>query len=128
MHRWEHSNSWFTVNYNNREKLVSRERIITVTYTTDEFQYIKGHVIDGRNLYPGAGYLCLVWETLGTLIETFYTEMFVVMENIKFNRATAIPKQGKVEMVVMIQKGKCSLSYINYFPRNLVHHFLQMNR
>nr|XP_050846965.1 uncharacterized protein LOC127062555 [Vespula vulgaris] len=38
-------------------------------------------------------------------IGNFYTEMPVVMENIKFNRATAIPKEGKVEMVVMIQKG-----------------------
>nr|XP_050846949.1 fatty acid synthase-like isoform X1 [Vespula vulgaris] len=103
--RWEHSNSWFTVNYNNREKLVSRERIITVTYTTEEFQYIKGHVVDGRNLFPGAGYLFLVWETLGTMIEKNHTEISIVMENIKFNRATAIPKKGTVEMVVMIQKG-----------------------
>ncbi|KAF7404650.1 hypothetical protein HZH66_003556 [Vespula vulgaris] len=103
--RWEHSNSWFTVNYNNREKLVSRERIITVTYTTEEFQYIKGHVVDGRNLFPGAGYLFLVWETLGTMIEKNHTEISIVMENIKFNRVTAIPKKGTVEMVVMIQKG-----------------------
>nr|XP_050846967.1 fatty acid synthase-like [Vespula vulgaris] len=103
--RWEHSNDWFTMNFYRQEQIASGERIISISHNTEEYKYIKGHVIDGRNLYPGAGYLCLVWETLGTLIEKFYTEMFVVMENIKFNRATAIPKEGKVEMVVMIQKG-----------------------
>ncbi|KAL2748295.1 fatty acid synthase-like [Vespula maculifrons] len=103
--RWEHSDDWFIMDYNYQEKLVSGERIITVTYAIEEFKYIKGHVVDGRNLFPGAGYLFLVWETLGTMIEKNHTEISIVMENIKFNRATAIPKKGKVEMVVIIQKG-----------------------
>nr|KAF7431483.1 hypothetical protein H0235_004407 [Vespula pensylvanica] len=34
-----------------------------------------------------------------------YTEMSIVMENVKFNRATIVPEVGKVEIIVMIQKG-----------------------
>ncbi|KAF7404757.1 hypothetical protein HZH66_003663 [Vespula vulgaris] len=103
--RWEHSDDWFTMDFNNQEQLASGERIITVTYATEEFKYIKGHVVDGRNLFPGTGYLCLVWETLGMTINKLYSDRSVVMENIKFSRATTIPNEGKVKMVVMIQKG-----------------------
>nr|XP_050846953.1 fatty acid synthase-like [Vespula vulgaris] len=103
--RWEHSNDWFVAHFKKQEKLVSGERIVAIAIADEDFEYINGHVIDGRNLFPGTGYICLVWETLGMTIGNLYTEMPVVMENIKFNRATAIPKEGKVEMVVMIQKG-----------------------
>ncbi|XP_047362642.1 fatty acid synthase-like [Vespa velutina] len=39
------------------------------------------------------------------MIGQLYTEVSVVIENVKFNRATTIPKEGKIEMIVMIQKG-----------------------
>ncbi|XP_035740326.1 fatty acid synthase-like [Vespa mandarinia] len=39
------------------------------------------------------------------MIGQLYTELPVVIENIKFNRATTIPKKGKIEMIVITQKG-----------------------
>ncbi|XP_035738069.1 fatty acid synthase-like isoform X1 [Vespa mandarinia] len=103
--RWEHSNDWFTTQFKKQEVLTSGERIVSIAIADENFAYIKGHVIDGRNLFPATGYLCLVWETLGMTMGEFYTETSVVMENIKFNRATTVPKEGKLEMIVMIQKG-----------------------
>ncbi|KAF7409685.1 hypothetical protein HZH68_004066 [Vespula germanica] len=50
-----------------------------------EFKCVKGHMIDSRNLFPGTGYLCLVWETLGVKIDNLYADMFVITENVKFN-------------------------------------------
>lgn len=102
--------------------------MVSISIVDEDFEYIKGHVIDGRNLFPATGYLCLVWETLGMMMGEFYTETSVVMENVKFNRATTMPKEGKVEMIVMIQKGNCFLPCKNYFPKNLIHGNFQMNR
>jgi hypothetical protein len=34
-----------------------------------------------------------------------YTEVSVVFENVRFQRATNIPKDGNLEFIVMIQKG-----------------------
>lgn len=59
----------------------------------------------GRNLYPATGYLVLVWETLGMMMGELYTEVSVVFENVRFQRATNIPKDGNLEFIVMIQKG-----------------------
>ncbi|XP_043664579.1 fatty acid synthase-like [Vespula pensylvanica] len=47
----------------------------------------------------------LIWETFGMMMGQLYTEMSIVMENVKFNRATIVPEVGKVEIIVMIQKG-----------------------
>lgn len=121
MIRWEHSYDWFITHFTKQETLASGERMVSISIVDEDFEYIKGHVIGGRNLFPATGYLCLVWETLGMMMGEFYTETSVVMENIKFNRATTVPKEGKVEMIVMIQKGNCFLPCKNYFPKNLIH-------
>jgi len=64
-----------------------------------------GHVIDGMNLIPATGYLIMVWETMGMLHAELYTEMSVVFEDVNFVRATYIPKEGEIQLTVMIQKG-----------------------
>jgi len=33
------------------------ERSVTITLSDDEMDYLSGHVIDGRNLFPATGYL-----------------------------------------------------------------------
>lgn len=113
MFRWEHSEDWYVTSYKMQEKIISGERMIKISLVEEEFEYINGHVIDGRNLFPATGYLCLVWETLGMMTGQLYTEISVVITNVKFNRATTIPKEGKLEMIVIIQKGNCFLPCVN---------------
>ncbi|KAL2715899.1 fatty acid synthase-like [Vespula squamosa] len=110
--RWEHSNDWFITHFKKQDKLVSGERIVSIAITDEDFQYINGHVVDGRNLFPATGYLCLVWESFGMTMGQQYTETSVIMENIKFNRATIVPKEGKVDMTVMIQKGSSKFEVV----------------
>lgn len=125
MFRWKHSDNWFVAPYKMVEKIASGERTIEISIANEYFEYIKGHVIDGRNLFPATGYLCLVWQTLGMMIGQLYMEISVIIENVKFNRATTIPKDGTVEMTVMIQKGNCFLSRLNNFLKNLTYVDLQ---
>ncbi|XP_035722352.1 fatty acid synthase-like [Vespa mandarinia] len=103
--RWEHSDDWFVAYYKTQERIISGERMVEISIIDEDFEYISGHVIDDRNLFPATGYLYLVWETLGMMIGKLYMDVSVVIKNVKFNRATTIPKEGKVEMTVMIQKG-----------------------
>ncbi|KAI4476277.1 hypothetical protein M0804_013731 [Polistes exclamans] len=103
--RWEHSYDWFVTSYKMKEKINSGDRMIEISILDENFQYIQGHMLDGRNLFPTAGYLCLVWETMGMNIGQLYTEVSVIFEDVKIIRATNIPKEDTVEMTVMIQKG-----------------------
>lgn len=54
---------------------------------------------------PATGYLCLVWETFSMIMGLLMSDTQVIFENVKFHRATNIPKSGPVELIVMVQKG-----------------------
>ncbi|PZC73265.1 hypothetical protein B5X24_HaOG209733 [Helicoverpa armigera] len=102
---WEHSEDWYVTSYKAQEKMKSGERTIRMSIVDEDCEYMAGHVVDGRNLYPATGYLVLVWETLGMMMGELYTEVSVVFENVRFQRATNIPKEGNLEFIIMIQKG-----------------------
>lgn len=55
--RWEHSEDWYVTSYRMQEKIKSGERTVNINLKDDELEYLGGHVIDGRNLYPATGYL-----------------------------------------------------------------------
>ncbi|XP_050353705.1 fatty acid synthase-like [Nymphalis io] len=102
---WEHSEDWYVTSYDNQNKMKSGERTVKVSITHEVYDYMVGHVIDGRNLYPATGYILMVWESLAGMMGQLFTEVSVVFENIRFLRATNIPKRGKLEFIVMIQRG-----------------------
>ncbi|CAH0758383.1 unnamed protein product [Diatraea saccharalis] len=108
MHTVYHSRNmraWFVYSYRAEKNIQSNERIVKISIFNKNNKYLAGHVINGRNLYPGTGYLVLVWETLGMMMGKLYTEISVVFENVRFQRATKIPEDGNLEFIVMIQKG-----------------------
>ncbi|XP_059048240.1 fatty acid synthase-like [Achroia grisella] len=102
---WEHSEDWYVTSYKAQEKMKSGERTVKMSIADEDSEYMAGHVVDSRNLYPATGYLVLVWETLGMMMGELFTELSVVFENVRFQRATNIPKEGHLEFIVMIQKG-----------------------
>ncbi|CAK1541813.1 unnamed protein product [Leptosia nina] len=102
---WEHSEDWYVTSYKAQEKMKSGERTVKMSIADEDSEFMAGHVVDGRNLYPATGYLVLVWETLGMMMGELYTEVSVVFENVRFQRATPIPKEGNLEFIITIQKG-----------------------
>lgn len=55
--KWNHSLDWYITSYRMQEKIKSGERSVMVNIKDDEFEFITGHMIDGRNLFPATGYL-----------------------------------------------------------------------
>ena len=55
--RWNHNDTWYVTSYQFQKKIGSGERTISVSLLEDESEFISGHVIDGRNLFPATGYL-----------------------------------------------------------------------
>ncbi|XP_052751948.1 fatty acid synthase-like [Galleria mellonella] len=101
---WEHNEDWFVASYNTEEKITIGERDVNVSVAGEENEYLSGHVIDGRNLYPATGYLVLVWETLGKMIGKLFDKLSVVIENVRFQRATNIPQDGSITFITTIHK------------------------
>lgn len=103
--KWDHSDDWYVTSYKTQKKITSGERIIELSLADDDYQYMAGHVIDGRNLLPATGYLVFVWQTVGLMKGELYTEISVVFQDVKFLRATTLPKEGIIELTVVVQKG-----------------------
>ncbi|KAL6436122.1 hypothetical protein ACFW04_005722 [Cataglyphis niger] len=102
--KWNHSKDWYVMCFKTQKKITSGERTVNVTLKDETFEYISGHVIDGKNLLPATGYLVFIWDTISMLRGQLLNEIPIVFENVKFLRATHIPKQGDLDLTIMMQK------------------------
>lgn len=102
--KWDHSTEW-AVPYFGSKSGSSGESVVEVDLSKETDAFIAGHTIDGRVLYPATGYLVLVWKTLAKLRGADYEKMPVVFENVKFQRATIMPKEGTVKFLINIFVG-----------------------
>ncbi|EFN62855.1 Fatty acid synthase, partial [Camponotus floridanus] len=103
--KWNHSEDRYVMSFKTKQKITSGERSIDITLKDEAFDYMSGHVIDGRNLLPATGYLLLVWDTISLLKGQWLNDISIVFENVKFLRATHFPKQGNLDLTIMVQKG-----------------------
>lgn len=59
MIEWDHSTDWAIANFSGRGSK-SGENVIDVDLSKEEYQYLAGHAIDGRILFPATGYLVII--------------------------------------------------------------------
>ncbi|XP_062234915.1 fatty acid synthase [Platichthys flesus] len=62
--------------------------------------YLIGHCIDGRVLYPATGYLVLAWRTFVRSLGAVMESTPVNLEDITIHRATILPKTGSIQLEV----------------------------
>ncbi|XP_067215658.1 fatty acid synthase-like [Linepithema humile] len=102
--RWNHSEDWFVYKYQTHKHIKSRERQVEIMTDDKDYNYMTGHVIDGKNLLPVTGYLMLVWETIGMTKNKIHTSIPIVFRDIEFIRTTHFSKDGPVNLTIVIQK------------------------
>lgn len=97
------------------KRINTRERIVEVMIQDEDYEYMMGHVIDGRNLLPAMGYVTLVWETIGMIKGEEYSLLPIVFQNVRFVRATHLPKTDSVELIIRIHKGSYHAWFCRFF-------------
>ncbi|KAL3275414.1 hypothetical protein HHI36_020177 [Cryptolaemus montrouzieri] len=102
--KWDHSTEWTVANFSGKGSK-SGELVVDVDLSKDVDQYLAGHTIDGRILFPATGYLTLVWKTFAKLRNEDFEQMPVVLEDIQFHRATIMPNEGNVKFLINIFDG-----------------------
>ncbi|KAI4472195.1 fatty acid synthase [Holotrichia oblita] len=104
MIEWDHSTDWAIANFSGRGSK-SGENVIDVDLSKEEYQYLAGHAIDGRILFPATGYLTLAWKTFAKLHNENLDKTAVVLKDVQFHRATIMPREGSVKFLVNIFEG-----------------------
>uniref|UniRef100_A0AAN0MN29 Fatty acid synthase n=1 Tax=Bubalus bubalis TaxID=89462 RepID=A0AAN0MN29_BUBBU len=70
--------------------------------------YLVDHCIDGRIIFPGTGYLCLVWKTLARALDQNMEHTPVVFEDVTLHQAIILPKTGIVLLEVRLLEASCT--------------------
>ncbi|KAJ8950730.1 hypothetical protein NQ318_011221 [Aromia moschata] len=84
--KWDHSVDWFVPLWRNKDWFGKE---VTVNLSDEKYSYYQGHNIDGRVLMPATGYLVAVWEVLAEMRMKSIEETPLVVEEVKFKRATS---------------------------------------
>ncbi|KAL2077918.1 hypothetical protein ACEWY4_025603 [Coilia grayii] len=64
--------------------------------------YLEGHCIDGRILYPATGYLALAWRTLARSLGTVLEQTPVTFQDVTIHHATILSMDGSVQLEVRL--------------------------
>nr|XP_023013626.1 fatty acid synthase-like [Leptinotarsa decemlineata] len=99
--KWDHSSSWFSELWKHADHF---GHAISVDVSDEKYSYLKGHFIDGRIMMPATGYLELIWKVMAKLYMKETEELPVVIEDIKFNRATVLSDKENIQFIINIFK------------------------
>ncbi|KRT82112.1 hypothetical protein AMK59_4681, partial [Oryctes borbonicus] len=103
--KWNHEKDHKVYLYQNEAEIKSEHRMMHIMPKADDWSFVVGHSIDGRNLFPATGYLVLAWQSLAMASHKLSSEMKVVFEDVRYIRAANVPKTGLLELIVTIQVG-----------------------
>ncbi|XP_041987370.1 fatty acid synthase-like [Aricia agestis] len=98
---WDHSVEYDVPKFKNERR---SDDTIAYDLSKPDDSFIAGHNIDGRVLFPGTGYLVLIWRTLAKLHNSTIEETPIIFENVQFKRPIVMPTSGLVEFTVTILK------------------------
>lgn len=104
---WDHKLTWDVADFS-RGSGSGGETVIEVNLSSDEDQYLAGHTIDGRVLYPATGYLVQVWRALARSLSRDMLQTPVVFSDVSFRRATILgtgASEGVVRLSVYLLDG-----------------------
>ncbi|KAG7203844.1 hypothetical protein KM043_017900 [Ampulex compressa] len=103
--KWDHSDEWSMQFHNKQFKLGSGEREVTISLHNEALGFLTGHIVDGRNIMPATAYLVLIWETFSMINGHTYTDIPVVIEDIRLHHTIVLRNDDDVVLLIAIQQG-----------------------
>lgn len=103
--RWDHTEDFFVMQHSQKEKIDTRETVMSINVADEEFIYLKGHVVNEKILFPAMGYLFYIWKMISSLRDQEYTSTPIVFEDVNFIRGTVLSEQNEIELILSIQEG-----------------------
>lgn len=91
--------------YDGQKKLDEAEMVVSIDINDEEFGYMRGHVVDGKNILPATGYLSLIWQMIGRINGQYWADMPIVFENVAFMQATILSPENPSTLILSMLKG-----------------------
>lgn len=107
--KWNHTRDWATPSYPDHFNLLKGNQGFSIDVMEVRYQYLTGHCIDGRVLFPATGYLWIIWERAAVLSGyNGFADVSVEFRDVKLYRATMLAKTGltSFKLVVIPETGQ----------------------
>lgn len=101
--QWSHTENYLVPYFDTFSSYERRK--VAINLNDKSFDFINGHIVDGRVLFPATGWIFLVWETFCMMNGVLLEEQAVVLHDIKLMRATLLAKNQDVFVSINIQRG-----------------------
>lgn len=101
--KWDHSTKWSIPDFSSKSNL-EQMYIVNVDLSSNEYEHIAGHIIDGKIVFPAAGYITLVWKMLAKKNNSFFENFPLVFKNLEFLRATVMEEGQSVDFTIIISE------------------------
>ncbi|XP_054923034.2 fatty acid synthase-like [Dermacentor andersoni] len=104
---WDHSQSWTVTKLEDYGPSSKWSQDIVQLDLGDHGadSYLTGHQIQGRIVFPAAGYIVLAWKSLAKRCGKPFCKVPVVLEDVRFQRATIMQKDGTTRFTINIMEG-----------------------
>ncbi|XP_068233154.1 fatty acid synthase [Palaemon carinicauda] len=86
--KWDHNQEWEVARFSTTPS--GSEYEVKVDLESDAHQYLEGHTIDGRVIFPATGYMVLAWQALCRLKGLQWEETAVTFTDVKLHQATVL--------------------------------------
>ncbi|XP_063708978.1 fatty acid synthase-like [Culicoides brevitarsis] len=105
--RWDHSIDYKVVSCDQDRLDRGAEQKFNIVISNKEDEYITGHKIDGRLLYPATGYLYLAWVAFARYQceDAEAINQPVEISNVKLVRATSMKRDSNTILKVVLHPG-----------------------
>lgn len=110
--KWDHSKDWTVPRYPYFFNVQKANQSFSIDIMESRHQYLTGHCIDGRVLFPATGYLWMVWERTAVLSGySGFSDVGVEFRDVKLHRATMLSKSGLTtfKLIVIPETGNFSV-------------------
>jgi len=104
--KWNHSTTWQVPDFKHKSKEWSGEHVVEINLSRTRDAYLTGHKIEGRIVYPGGGFILMVWQIFAKLRDTDFERLSVVFENIRFQRITFLSENKTIKFFIRLLEGK----------------------
>jgi fatty acid synthase len=85
--KWDHKESYYVKKFPEHcFRSTASDMNVTISIMSPDDSYLKDHCIDGKIIFPAAGYLMLAWRRLAASRGKSWNKLPVVFENVQFRR------------------------------------------
>ncbi|XP_031331261.1 fatty acid synthase-like isoform X1 [Photinus pyralis] len=102
--KWNHEDDWFVALSSVKENAHANGCPVVVKAKNKNWQFITGHLIDGRCLIPATAYLKMVWDIYVEVQKEGTLDLRIVFEDVQFKKATYFSEEDEVKLFVSVHK------------------------